>query len=311
MRILNYQRMSTEDGPGLRTTLFVKGCPLRCAWCHNPESIDLSSSVEWIKVRCICCQSCKSSCPNGAVTVETEGIKIDAEKCARCFKCVEACPTGALERRGEEAAIEAVFAELIKDKAYFGAQGGVTLSGGEIMLQSREAAELLKMLKNAGISTAIDTSGFCKREDIERVLPYTDLVLYDLKLADSARHEKWTEVPNERILENFEYLAEIRRTRPNLGLWVRTPIIPGATDDEENIRALARIVRDRVDRWELCAFNNLCRDKYERIYRDWEFKQEGLITREHMQRLVEAALDEGAKNVICTGKTRLEEKSDE
>jgi len=311
MRILNYQRMSTEDGPGLRTTLFVKGCPLRCAWCHNPESIDLSSSVEWIKVRCIGCQSCKSSCPNGAVTAETEGIKIDAEKCARCFKCVEACPTGALERRGEELSVEEVFGELIKDKAYFGAQGGVTLSGGEIMLQSREAAELLKMLKDAGISTAIDTSGFCKREDIERVLPYTDLVLYDLKLADSARHEKWTEVPNERILENFEYLDEIRRTRPNLGLWVRTPIIPGATDDEENIRALARIVRDRVERWELCAFNNLCRDKYERIYKDWEFKQEGLITREHMQRLVEAALDEGAKKVIYTGKTRLEEKSDE
>ncbi|NCB73774.1 MAG: glycyl-radical enzyme activating protein [Clostridia bacterium] len=312
MRILNYQRMSTEDGPGLRTTLFVKGCPLRCAWCHNPESIDGASSVEWIKVRCMGCHSCISSCKRGAITAEAEGIKIDSDKCERCFTCVEACPTGALERRGEEASVETVFGELIKDKAYFGAQGGVTLSGGEIMLQSQEVAELLKMLKDAGISTAVDTSGFCKREDLERMLPYTDLVLYDLKLADNTRHEKWTGVSNERILENFEYLDEIRRsTRPDLGLWVRTPIIPEATDDEDNIRALARIVRDRADRWELCAFNNLCRDKYERTSKDWVFKEAGLMTRGQMQRLVEAAQDEGAKNVIYTGKTRLEELSDD
>ncbi len=312
MRILNYQRMSTEDGPGLRTTLFVKGCPLRCAWCHNPESIEGASSVEWIKVRCMGCHSCENVCLSGAISAETEGIKINTEKCALCFSCVEACPTGALERRGEEAHVEAVFGELIKDKAYFGAQGGVTLSGGEIMLQAQEAAELLKRLKDAGISTAVDTSGFCKREDFEKVLPYTDLILYDLKLADSARHEEWTGVPNKRILENFEYLDEIRRsTRPDLGLWVRTPIIPGATNDEENIRALARIVRDRADRWELCAFNNLCRDKYERLCKDWEFKEEGLVTRRQMERLVKAALDEGAKNVIYTGKTRLEEKSDD
>lgn len=311
MRILNYQRMSTEDGPGLRTTLFVKGCPLRCAWCHNPESIEGASSVEWIKIRCISCNSCISVCTRGAITAEADEIRINAEKCALCFSCVEACPTGALERRGQEVSVEAVFGELIKDKAYFGAQGGVTLSGGEIMLQTKEAALLLKMLKEAGVSTAVDTSGFCKREDLEKVLPYTDLILYDLKLADSARHKEWTGVSNERILENFEYLDEIRRTRPDLGLWVRTPIIPGATDDEENIRALARIVRDRADRWELCAFNNLCRDKYERICKNWAFREDALMTRRQMELLVEAALDEGAKNVIYTGKTRLEEKSDD
>ena len=183
MRILNYQRMSTEDGPGLRTTLFVKGCPLRCAWCHNPESIEGASSVEWIKIRCISCNSCISVCTRGAITAEADEIRINAEKCALCFSCVEACPTGALERRGQEVSVEAVFEELIKDKAYFGAQGGVTLSGGEIMLQTKEAALLLKMLKEAGVSTAVDTSGFCKREDLEKVLPYTDLILYDLKLA--------------------------------------------------------------------------------------------------------------------------------
>ena len=309
MRILNYQRMSTEDGPGLRTTLFVKGCPLHCAWCHNPESISREISVEWVSVRCIGCNTCESTCKNGGIVPETEGIRIDGEKCLRCLQCVEACPTGALESRGEDVSVEGVFEELIKDRAYFGAEGGITLSGGETLFQSEEAALLLKMLKDAGITTAVDTSGFCSKENLDKILPFTDIFLYDLKLADSRRHEKWTGVPNARILENFEYLTELRNTvRPDLGLWVRTPIIPGATDDEENIRALACIIQDSADRWELCAFNNLCRDKYERINRDWTFRESGLMTREHMELLVTAALEEGAANVRYTGKTRLEEK---
>lgn len=307
MRILSYQRMSTEDGPGLRTTLFVKGCPLRCAWCHNPESISPSFSVEWIAVRCIGCHTCEKVCPRGGITPELEGIRIERDKCKRCFLCVEACPTGALERRGEDTPVEKVFEELIKDKAYFGETGGVTLSGGEIMMQSEEAAALLKMLKDAGISTAVDTSGFCKREDIDRVLPFTDLFLYDLKLADSQRHKALTGVPNELILETFEYLTERRRAKPSLGLWVRTPVIPNATDDEENILAIAKIVRDRVDRWELCAFNNLCRDKYKRMHANWQFMESELMTRERMEALKAAAIGVGAQNVFYTGKTRLEE----
>lgn len=310
MRILNYQRMSTEDGPGLRTTLFVKGCPLRCAWCHNPESISPQFSVEWIGVRCIGCRTCVKTCSHGGIVPAPEGIRVDKEKCVRCFSCVEACPTGALERKGEDVPVESVFAELIKDQAYFGESGGVTLSGGEVLLQSEEAAALLTMLKEAGISTAVDTSGFCTREDLDRVLPCTDLFLYDLKLADGRRHEQWTGVPNERILANFEYLTELRSTaRPDLGLWVRTPVIPGATDDEENIRAIAAIVRERADRWELCAFNNLCKDKYERMYIDWRFAASGLMTDERMAALVAAAQDAGAKNVLYTGRTRLEEES--
>lgn len=308
MRILNYQRMSTEDGPGLRTTLFVKGCPLRCAWCHNPESISPSFSVEWIGVRCIGCHTCEKTCACGGIVPEPEGIRIDGDKCKRCFSCVEACPTGALERKGEDIPVEKVFEELIKDKAYFGESGGVTLSGGEIMMQSEEAATLLRMLKDAGISTAVDTSGFCKREDIDRVLPFTNLFLYDLKFAESRRHESLTGVPNERILENFEYLTELRRTAmPDLGLWVRTPVIPNATDDEENILAIAKLVGDRADRWELCAFNNLCRDKYKRMYTDWQFMASELMTRARMEALRAAAIGAGAQNVFYTGKTRLEE----
>ncbi|PKM71669.1 MAG: glycyl-radical enzyme activating protein [Firmicutes bacterium HGW-Firmicutes-16] len=309
MRILSYQRMSTEDGPGLRTTLFVKGCPLRCAWCHNPESISRELSAEWIGVRCMGCHTCVDTCANGGIVAEQESVRIDNDKCIRCFSCVSACPTGALERKGEDASISEIFAELIKDHAYFGADGGVTLSGGEILLQSEEAAELLRLLKESGVSTAVDTSGYCNRADIDRVLPYTDIFLFDLKLADSARHEEWTGVKNGRILENFEYLTELRREASSkFGLWVRTPIIPGATDDEENIRSIADIIGDKADRWELCAFNNLCRDKYERIYKDWNFKSSELMTRERMEALVAAASAAGAKNVRYTGRTRMEEE---
>jgi pyruvate formate lyase activating enzyme len=300
--------MSTDDGPGLRTTLFVKGCPLRCAWCHNPESISPLFSAEWVSVRCIGCHTCEKTCTHGAIVPEPEGIRIDAEKCVRCFDCVEACPAGALERRGEDVTVEDIFKELIKDKAYFGQTGGVTLSGGEILVQSEEAAQLLKMLKSEGICTAVDTSGFCGREDIDRVLPYTDIFLFDLKLADSQRHEAWTGVPNGRILENFEYLVDLRRSsRPDLGLWVRTPVIPGATDDEENIRAIAGIVRDRADRWELCAFNNLCRDKYRSMHKQWPFMTSELITLERMQALTAFAQNAGARNIFYTGRTRLED----
>ncbi len=301
MKILNIQRMSTEDGPGLRTTLFVKGCPLICAWCHNPESINIKSHVEWIGVRCIGCRSCIDICPKHGMTLDETGIHISSE-CPACGTCVGECPTEALEMKGLEKSVDELYHELIKDRSFWGQDGGVTLSGGEILMQYKEAELLLKKLHDDGIHTAVDTSGFCTKAAIDAVLPYTDIFLFDLKLFDSAEHVKYTGQENAIILENFEYLLS-RKKR----IWVRTPIIPGATDTDENIRGIATIVRDRVEKWELCAFNNLCKDKYERINEEWDFNDAELMTKARMNELVEIAKAAGAQNVVWSGMTQREE----
>lgn len=301
--------MSTEDGPGLRTTLFVKGCTLKCAWCHNPESISPQAHIEWNGTFCIGCRTCENVCGTGAISLNADGISIDKEKCALCFRCVDECPALALERKGRDMSPDEVFAELIKDRAYFGADGGVTLSGGEITMQYAEAAELLKKLREAGIHTAIDTCGLCKREALETLLPHTELVLYDLKLADSAQHRRWTGADNGVILENFEYLCDLRASgAADFELWVRTPIIPGATDSVENITAIAKIVGKRADRWELCAFNNLCISKYEKLGADWPFRACPLMESRKMEELTAAARAAGAENVCWTGRTAMEER---
>lgn len=304
MLILNYQRMSTEDGPGLRTTLFVKGCPLKCRWCHNPESIAVKPQVEWLEVRCIGCGTCIKECPNHVLKATENGIIIDRDTCVACGRCVEECPTGAIELKGKYVTVKEAFDELIKDEAYFGKDGGVTLSGGEITMQSKEAAELLKMLKERGIGTALDTCGLTTKENLDLLFPYVDVFLYDIKHIDAEKHKEFTGVSNEVILENFDYLAEkVKGTDKRI--WVRTPIIPGATDTDENIRGIAKFIKGKYERWEMCAFNNLCRDKYERLYQDWFYKKTELMTAERMNELVAIAKEEGLTEVYGTGATRL------
>ena len=301
MKVLDIQRMSTEDGPGLRTTVFLKGCPLACAWCHNPESISPASHVEWIGVRCIGCRTCVAVCPQRGLRLDEAGVHTSAQ-CTACGTCARECPTGALELKGTAYGTDELFATVMKDRAYWGKDGGVTLSGGEATLQWREAVPLLAKFKAAGVHTAVDTCGLAKREVFDALMPVTDLFLYDLKLADSEEHRRFTGQPNGLILENFEYLVS-----QGARLWVRTPIIPGATDTDENIAALAGIVRDRVERWELCAFNNLCADKYARLGLTWQFAGAKLMPKTRMEELAALAVASGAPTAVYTGSTALEE----
>lgn len=250
------------------------------------------------------CGTCIKACPNGALTATEKGIIVDRDKCVACGTCVNACPTGAIECKGTEVTPAEAFKELIKDAAYFGPEGGVTLSGGEIMAQAKEAAELLKMLKEHGIGTAVDTCGLTSKANFDLVFPYADVFLYDMKLIDPEQHEKFTGVRNDIILENFSYLAEkVKGTDKRI--WIRTPIIPGATDTDENIRGIARFIKGKYERWEMCAFNNLCRDKYDRLYQEWFFAKTELMTDERMDELVRIAEEEGLTNVYRTGATRL------
>lgn len=288
IRYLDIQRMSSEDGPGLRTTIFFKGCSLACAWCHNPESIQKKFQVHWLSARCIGCGTCLNVCPNGALSQTEEGIKIDRRLCTGCYTCFSACPTLALEGKGQDAEPVELCRELVKDRAYFGRDGGVTLSGGEALLQEG-AIELLQLLKAEGVQTAVDTCGMLFTEQLERALPYTDILLYDLKIMNDADHERWTGRGNTMILRNLGVAA--LWAKGNGRLWIRTPIIPGATDSVENIRAIGERINaiGGAERWELCAFNNLCTDKYKRLDIDWSFKDAPLITKQRMDELLAVA----------------------
>lgn len=311
LTVLDIQRMSSEDGPGLRVTAFLKGCSLACKWCHNPESISFKGEVQWLSSRCLGCRACINSCPTNCLQVTDDEIEIDRRKCNSCFTCVEVCPSGAMELKGYKIEEKKLCRELLKDRAYFDQEGGITLSGGEPLLQAG-AVVLLKNLKSEGINTAVDTCGLVPAEVLTAALAYTDVVLFDIKLIDSNLHEKWTGHGNDEILSNFK-LVNIWAVHGGR-LWVRTPIIPGATDSEENITAIGKFLKnyEGVERWELCAFNNLCRDKYERLGIDWEFSKAKLMTKEKMQELLAfAQKTDACPDIRITGALRQEDNTDE
>ena len=316
--ILEIQRMSTEDGPGIRTTVFFKGCSLMCTWCHNPESIAPYPQLHWVKNRCIDCRSCLEVCPNQALTLDESGMTINRDKCEGCGICAEECPSTALELMGEKWSLTDLVAEVIKDKVYFDkSEGGVTISGGEPGLQPQFAAAFLKALKEKGVQTALDTCGLCSQRALETILPYATLVLFDMKEMDPEKHQEYTGSDNDRVLSNLKFVGEFIRTHvhPKF-IWIRTPIIPGTTDTEENIRAIGSYITDNVadavERWELCAFNNLCQDKYQRLDLTWDFEATQLMRQEEMEHLAAVARQSGVNPEIVhwTGSTRLEEKEE-
>jgi pyruvate formate lyase activating enzyme len=311
-RILHLQRLSTEDGPGIRTTVFFKGCPLHCAWCHNPESLSSKTQTQWMEARCLDCKTCVSTCPNGCLAMSDGVLTIDRVHCQACGKCVEACPSGALEVLGETISVEILLAELLKDRSFYEKSGGgVTLSGGEPTFQPDFAETLLRGLKAHGVATALDTSGLCPTSTLDRLIPFTDLVLFDLKLFDQNLHQKYTGVSNRQILENFLYLQDvIRKQEHPVNLWVRTPLIPGGSASDANLSAIGAFLADSsngsVSRWELCAFNNLCRDQYTRLGLEWDYAHTPLLSAEELFHCEQVAKASGfsPERILATGATR-------
>lgn len=312
--ILSVQRLSTEDGPGIRSTVFFKSCPLSCRWCQNPESISPRPELQWHAPRCLGCRSCVQACPLGCVELRSDGIHIDRGTCDACGACAEACPSGALEMLGRRVGAAELAAELSRDAAWYEESGGgVTLSGGEPLAQPSFAAAVLDELHRKGIPAALDTCGMASPQAFSSALSKVDVVLYDLKLADPARHQELTGQPNDVILSNLERAAEAVAARSGgLSLWVRTPLVPGATATRDNIMAIGNLIAKRLDsaaaRWELCAFNNLCRDKYRRLGRTWDYADAPLLRRAELEEAAGWARDSGVdpEIVFLTGASRFE-----
>ncbi len=313
--IFEIQKMSTEDGPGIRTTVFFKQCPLKCIWCHNPESILKKKQLQWISHKCIGCKTCIETCKQGALKLDKKGMHINREKCNSCGDCVEECPSTALSMFGKWWELDDLFYEVEKDKVYYTKSGGgITVSGGEPTQQPDFIERFLKKCKENGISTALDTCGYTNKKVYEKILPYVDLILLDIKEINPEKHEKFTGVSNQRILENAIWMAKYVREK-NKKMWIRTPLIPKYTATDENINGIGEFIVKKMDnipdRWDLLAFNNLCTSKYERLDMEWPLKNEMLMKKQEMEHFFEIAKATGVQNPQWSGMTKREELNDD
>jgi pyruvate formate lyase activating enzyme len=265
--VFNIQRFSLQDGPGIRTTVFLKGCPLRCLWCSNPESQDFSPEVAHSTALCNQCGECIKVCPRQAISLAEKGIKIERKLCTKCGECVNFCYAGALKVYGKEITITEVCEEVEKDVAYYrNSDGGVTLSGGEPFAQPGFVISLLRQLKKTGFHNNVDTCGYAEQKVMNEALQYTDLVFYDLKHMNGAAHKRLTGISNKRILNNFKLVAE-----SGVELIVRVPIIPEINDSKDNIKSIAEFVArfKSVKEVNLLPYHRFGLGKYEMLDRPY------------------------------------------
>lgn len=289
--VFNIQRFTIHDGPGLRTELFLKGCPMRCEWCSNPESWVPHIQVGVYKTKCISrkkCGACEEVCPHAGTLQFVRGklTAIDRSQCIDCLACYNECPSDALKQWGKTMTVEECMKEIRKDIPYYEKSGGgVTVSGGDPLVQSDFVAELFKACKAEGIQTCCESTFYAEWEDIEKILPYTDILISDIKHMDSEMHHKHTGAHNEKILENLKRLAEQNRE-----MILRIPVIPGFNDDEKNIEATADFILNemgnKIRTLQLLSFMRLGEEKYASL--GIPYKMAGLkLNRKSFQKHVE------------------------
>lgn len=268
--IFDIKRYAINDGPGIRIVIFLKGCNLNCAWCHNPESISTETERMYAPAKCILCGTCVMACPEKAISLTPEGIITDIERCNMTGRCAEVCPTKAIEISGKPMSVAEIMNEIEKERVFFDQSGGgVTFSGGEPLLHHEFLIQLLDECGRRKIHRAVDTAGLANTEIILDVAKRTDLFLYDLKLMDSEKHRQWVGVPNEKILENLKILAET-----GAKIIIRIPLIGGVNDDAENMEATARFIASLSGEKKtvnLLPYHKIAQTKYQKLGRPDEF----------------------------------------
>ncbi|MBN2239521.1 MAG: glycyl-radical enzyme activating protein [Dehalococcoidales bacterium] len=287
--VFNIQRYSIEDGPGIRTTVFLKGCPLQCLWCSNPESQSAVPELAHLDSLCTGCNDCIKVCPENAVSIipnkEKFSIRIDRDRCTGCGKCEEACLVGALKFYGQEMSVDDVYNVVMKDKSYYDrSDGGVTIGGGEPLMQADFAAALLHKLHETGIHTAVDTCGLFSTSDLDKVLDDVDLFLFDLKVMDREKHKQFTGQYNDIILRNLQVLV-----KKGALVNIRIPLIPGKNDSADNLDAIARFIfeLDNTLHVDLLPYHRFGMGKYEMLDMEYQLKDTEYLSEEQLKNAVD------------------------
>ena len=283
--VFDIQNYAIYDGPGIRTIIFLKGCPLKCEWCQNPESQKLNPQISYFKEKCQLCEICVNACPNNALQLLNDEIKRDKALCTTCGICSEMCPNQVMEIIGRSVSVEELVEIVLRDKPFYdNSGGGVTISGGEPTMQINFLLELLKVLKKQGIHTAIETCGYFNEDLIRELVKYIDLFLFDIKLIDNEKHKEFTDVSNEKILTNFsKILSKIGSER----IIPRIPLIPGVNTDVSTIQHIITFLQEINYKGQihLMPYNKLTKTKYEKVGMGDLYKDMGDLNDENLNEI--------------------------